>query len=762
MLKKVVSIQGLGLLHGSGASPEFRRSTLLFADNGRGKSTFTTLLESVRSGDLAELSRLQTIDQATTIEAKLVFDGGVQLSQLSGEGWDHLRPNVRVFDSHFVRENVYSGSVIEATQRRNLLTFVLGDSAVGESTRERIATKELAEMNTALRNAESSLTPLLNGTNLAEFMAFAEDTELATKILRADLDIENHKSSAQIALLPEPAPISILDPHLDEVLELLALSLEDIHNSATELVEAHISVHAHDEFEEWIRAGSQFEDEHNCPYCGQSIERSELIAAYRQFFSAEYFGHVEQVKGLAGSLTETIGPAAIQDLTRRVAQQQRVTSDWAGRTILEELEFDEERVQQLFGALYEEVLRAIHQKSSSPLESMDVTELGLRVKELWEGIEESFASFNGVIARNSAQVRTFKESLVTADLPALEIARNRLEAQRLRYTPSVQAVVAQIVSDRESAAALERERDDAREKIRQLMNDTLTSYQDTINDLLTKFGAGFSVKEMRTSFRGPAPQSEYVIVLRTKEVPLWSDSGPHFDTALSEGDKRTLAFAFFVARVLQDPDIAQLVVAVDDPMSSMDAGRRHTTIQTLIKLQNECRQLILSSHDAVFLRDFQLELGRRLPNIPRVVVQLLGPAGGYSNWASPSLDELCESARRKTLREVEQFLDTGQGDPQLVARQIRPLLEGYLHSRFPTLLKEGLLLGESIQAIRAAVAPSPLAFAQNIVDEIESINTYAGAFHHDGNPGYVRPIANAVEVQSFAARSLNLTYSGMP
>ncbi len=141
------------------------------------------------------------------------------------------------------------------------------------------------------------------------------------------------------------------------------------------------------------------------------------------------------------------------------------------------------------------------------------------------------------------------------------------------------------------------------------MNQTLSTYQGTINDLLVQFGAGFSVKEMRTNFRGASPQSECVIVLRSKEVPLKAENGgPYFDTALSEGDKRTLALAFFVACIGKDPNLSHLIVAVDDPMSSMDAGRRHMTIETLLDIQEKCMQLILSSHDAVFLRDYQLHL----------------------------------------------------------------------------------------------------------------------------------------------------------
>jgi wobble nucleotide-excising tRNase len=139
-------------------------------------------------------------------------------------------------------------------------------------------------------------------------------------------------------------------------------------------------------------------------------------------------------------------------------------------------------------------------------------------------------------------------------------------------------------------------------------------------------------------------------------------------------------------------------------------------------------------------------------------MQLRIVAAGYSVWDQASLDALCESTYMKMHREVVEFLDRGVGDTGRIAKNLRPLLEGYLHRRFPISLREGLLLGECLQAIRAATTPDPLVFAEGVSNEIEDINTYAGSFHHDGNPGYVMPIANATEVRGFSQRVLDVIY----
>ena len=762
MLKKVVSIEGLGLLHSSGVSPAFQECTLLFADNGKGKSTFTTLLESLRTGDMGEVSRLQTIDQTSAVQAKLIFDDGRSTSEIVTGAWDHLRPNVRVFDSRFVRENVHSGSLVESSHRRNLLTFVLGDSAVVESGRERRATEELAAASADVRAKEDSLSPLLNGSTLNEFIAFSEDNDIATKISAVETDIGNHKAVAEILAQPLPAIVGLLDPNLDAVFNILARGLEGVHDSASVLVQEHVSNHPQPDFEAWLRTGASFQADETCPYCTQTISGSPLIIAYRQFFSQEYFEHVEQIAALSDVVAQSIGPQVVQALTRRVAEELLLTNSWKARLPLDDPSIDVAGYQEHFTLIWRLISESIEQKVSAPLTELDVTELRRTVGELWVDIESSFSLFNASVAENADSISALKEGLTAGDLPALEIARAKLEAQRIRHTPTINDVVTGLIASRGRARRHEVERNEARSKVRVHMDDTLSRYQSKINGLLGAFGASFSVKEMRTNFRGVAPQSEYVILLRSKEVPLKSDTGPNFDTALSEGDKRTLAFAFFVACVLGDPEVATMTVAVDDPMSSMDAGRRLTTIRTLIDLQAESAQLILSSHDSVFLRDFRMQLARRLPLTSVAEIQLIGGLGGYSAWEQASIDDLSESARRKTLRAVEEFVRTGQGDAQSAASNIRPMLEGYLHSRFPTLLKDGLLLGESLIAIRQAVAPSPLVFALNIVDEIEEVNSYAGTFHHDGSAGYVRPIASTSEAQHYGERALRLIYSGNP
>ena len=45
-------------------------------------------------------------------------------------GWSHTFENLKVFDDHFVDENVYSGLDVTSSHRQNLHELILGDLGV--------------------------------------------------------------------------------------------------------------------------------------------------------------------------------------------------------------------------------------------------------------------------------------------------------------------------------------------------------------------------------------------------------------------------------------------------------------------------------------------------------------------------------------------------------------------------------------------------------------------------------------------------------
>ena len=127
MLERIEQIQGIGLLHDANGKPfKWHRGTLIYADNGRGKSTLASILRSAATGDASLVAARATVDGTIPPSAILQFGSGHKVSFTAGK-WSEARPELLVFDSDFIDKNVHSGGAVSTGHRKNLLKFALGE-----------------------------------------------------------------------------------------------------------------------------------------------------------------------------------------------------------------------------------------------------------------------------------------------------------------------------------------------------------------------------------------------------------------------------------------------------------------------------------------------------------------------------------------------------------------------------------------------------------------------------------------------------------
>ncbi|MGZ8932904.1 MAG: AAA family ATPase, partial [Halobacteriota archaeon] len=133
----------------------------------------------------------------------------------------------------------------------------------------------------------------------------------------------------------------------------------------------------------------------------------------------------------------------------------------------------------------------------------------------------------------------------------------------------------------------------------------------------------------------------------------------------------------------------------------------------------------------------------------------------YTSFGMLDIDKECESAYFQHHRLLNDFCAGGPCDNRAVAKAVRPMLEGYLHRRFPGLVPKSLLFGQVVNLIRDATSPSPLVHAQDLVIELNEINDYAGQFHHDTNPGGTDTLSIVTpELKTFVTRALHVVHRG--
>jgi wobble nucleotide-excising tRNase len=180
-------------------------------------------------------------------------------------------------------------------------------------------------------------------------------------------------------------------------------------------------------------------------------------------------------------------------------------------------------------------------------------------------------------------------------------------------------------------------------------------------------------------------------------------------------------------------------------------------------MHDKAEQLVVLAHDLYFIRDLRNDLEGKEKRNPTAVFQLAHANQSYSDFSEILIDRECESSYFRHHRMLFDAVVNGAGDMRAVAKAIRPMLEGYLHRRFPGLLPKDLMFGQVVCQIRDAEADSPLKYAQDLIAELNDINAYAGQFHHDTNPDHAETLGVVVtELLDYAKRALNVVHKGAP
>ena len=123
MLERIKHIKGVGLLHdANGDNFKFEKATLIYADNGRGKTTLASILRSISTGDTTLITDRKTIDGVLSQSIAMHFGSGHKVN-FDNDTWSEKRPELIVFDSDFIDRNVHSGGSVNTEHRKNLLEF---------------------------------------------------------------------------------------------------------------------------------------------------------------------------------------------------------------------------------------------------------------------------------------------------------------------------------------------------------------------------------------------------------------------------------------------------------------------------------------------------------------------------------------------------------------------------------------------------------------------------------------------------------------
>ena len=191
----------------------------------------------------------------------------------------------------------------------------------------------------------------------------------------------------------------------------------------------------------------------------------------------------------------------------------------------------------------------------------------------------------------------------------------------------------------------------------------------------------------KTDARANESYTDFGFLILKKKVPLTvrQDDAACFKNTLSEGDKGTLAFAFFIASLEKTPDLDKQIVILDDPLSSLDQTRREATARVLLDLSPKLNQLCVFTHKKDFLR----MLFDKIPN--NTVLQLRSDKKNGSSLEAFDVEEDRKGGYVHMVEDLERYVDEDFGPtPDTMQGNIRKVFEIVLKTKYYRALAEDI------------------------------------------------------------------------
>lgn len=644
MIKKIKKISQIGVFENfSWWSYELWDFTVFFWENTFGKTTLTKIFKSLHEDNWAQIQSLKTIAplipwSPQEIEIKCLdktthWEYSISYANRTASWIDNrLKWNIHIFDNDFIHKHLITWVEITHGNREKFTDFILWEEAVSSINE----IEELKRKWLTLRNELKSLKPIyllkeVSDLKIKEFLELKitsdEDTLLKEK---SELKIKTNNLSLSENIIKLPI-IEDTTPRFLEELELIVEKLntvlvkdfKDVTNATLENIKNHINIHTNwwETIDWWIK--SWFLEHQNsdiCPYCWQDTKDSILLEDFSKFFNKAYsefsLSITEDLRVCVNDLYKNIKPGLYESLLKMVWDLRKYyvydNNIRIPDSILERVEDINELEKWLIEKFNDEKERikwfcsnkkqAPHKKIDSIKVSDNIkteylnlkNKVTLIYKDLWE------------LACLSNDLRKHHQDLITKwvneEKKLLEnksLVNDKLLA-RIQQSPQCDSYTAKLKEIEENDKSL---------KIKEEVLDVsqsiyLDKYFTSINEIYKTFwNRNFQLIKKEWPKRWN--RKTYFLSIKYK----WHEiSESDFPKLMSESEKRSLAFAIFLARIQQLETVKKndAIIILDDPVVSFDQTRIDATVIYLrAYVTPSCKQLIVLTHYENFMRSIQ-------------------------------------------------------------------------------------------------------------------------------------------------------------
>lgn len=646
-----------------------QKKTLIYGFNGTGKTTLSRVFASVERGEIEE-----RLPDGCAFE--LMLSDGRILSSTSLE--KTFGTNLVVFNTDFVERNFFwdqsraepifyldeknidKKKQFEESQARCMQAEATATNAIKALT---TANDQLKKTKTEIARRVRDLAPSQRYSQSFDARkiesAFAKRNYTNTDILIPE-DIAKRQS-----LLNQDAPLA----RLTEVSDI-AFGLSDWWAAQSEVLDASPgSVMAeefrkHAEMMPWLRTGLRYHGEHDlrsCLFCGSPFTERRKEELSQSFDSAWDSFTTKIATGIADGEHFIAGLRDLYQAMPKTAEVQPSERD-AYNLARAQTEDDMKSV----GNLLKGVVALLKEKQVNPSQKLPLSgeAAAFSPSEWSNAFSSDYEALNSIIAQHN---KAHDEFSAQQERAFGELRDHVLAEEQEGYSQLIQGA-----SDADSANQR------AQEALR-----TAQQERDRLNNEIRTHGIGAEkLNGLLATYLG---HRDIRIQAVDDGYQLVRIDGKRADQ-LSEGEKTAIAFCFFLTQFnAEGRKKKDLVVVIDDPISSLDTAARTHAFSLMNRMTKNCAQTIVLTHNMSFMnmikREFTksreansaslLELRCMAADATQPRTTVLAPMSALLQRYDTEYHYLFELVRKATKDETPDY-------QYLLPNAIRKLLEMFL------------------------------------------------------------------------------------
>lgn len=773
MIHKIERLISVGKFRNYTAAGDvcFQKLTMIYANNGIGKTTLTAVIRSLATLQPQLVLKRISTNAVVPIAAQIIqrVPPNTDISHnLATTGWSNPFPDIEIFDIHFVNENIYSGFEFGKVHKEELYKFVLGRYAV--ILQQNIDTNKAAKTDSRERQQKyihQLIREVGNGLTEETIPAFLNITpfealNIATKITEAENTLQVAQQRRFIRTLPPltaPNPINLGINYADLITDLSATSLTIQNIALQTLFEEHrhdLETNGISRAEEWLSIGYRYFSEKEkqintagtgtlvCPFCKQPVNSSlDIIEAFSSHFNVAFHSILERLMSYRRVLQNVHVNFIIQTLRGFETSNNQRIEDWTARLpitapipIFDIISSEEALAAELLA-----LTNLVEAKIQNPSIAVDTT---------------AVITFRDTIASMNSRINTYQQNLIRYNTALATIIQNspdmaqaqtnldRLRRIERRFGPEIDAICSRLREERREENRLSEEYTRLIREAADEANNFLRSYQERINQYLSNvFHTPFRIANV-TQFaphgQNTLSRTEYKLTIDGLDIAADPGQPRSAKDVLSEGDKSTIALAFFLAKLDIDGNKADKVLVFDDPLSSFDSKRRQKTIIILSALLREVKQLIVLSHDRKFLFNMNRMCRRR--ETPKKGLEIVfDVADNTSRIQFLDIEKMLQAEYFFSINKIKEFIDNGEEAGKTECRSyIRLVLEDNLIFKFYSKFDRAIhdTLPQLIERIERLIAEGAITFRDSdnakVIADLRELDAISWDSHHgDGD-----------------------------